>query len=182
VDDGRLYVATRYISGGGLVRMLERRGWLEPDIVPTLLGPVAAALDAAHDAGVVHGSVRPDGILLLWSKDGTLEDVYISEFGMAGHPSDYLAPEQLEGGEATARSDVYSLGCVLYHALTGRVPFARGVDRGFVGAPSVVRDMPNAVDGPVLRALSADPSKRFETCGELMAAYGAAADGSRRAS
>ena len=97
----------------------------------------------------------------------------------------YVAPEQIEGGEVTARTDVYSLGCVLYHCLTGELPFARDTDVAVIYAhlseappkPSRVRaDLPEGLDDVIAKALDKSPDRRFATCGDLMAAARAVVD------
>jgi serine/threonine-protein kinase len=194
VQDGVLYVAMRYVAGGDLKALLSRTGPVDPAAVGAILGPAATALDAAHARGLVHGGVKPSNVLLEWSPAGGVEHVYVTDFGMPAAADgrtvhgtaidryDYAAPEQLEGEAPTPRSDVYALGCVLYHCLTGRVPFGHGMPgappgpggRGAIAPPSAARPgLTDAVDAAVLRALAADPSERFAGCGEVMAAFAA---------
>ena len=202
VHEDEPYIVMRYVAGGDLKALVARTGALEPALAVTILQPVAEALDAAHASGVVHGGVKPSNVLLRWSRDGTVQQVYLSDFGMAERaPSseglssvgplvdrfDYLAPEQVEDGEVGPPADVYALGCVVFHALTGRAPFggrfggavlqgrgAEGVER-----PSAVRGgLPAAVDEPVLRAMEEDPGRRFAGAGDLMRAVGMALDDS----
>lgn len=190
-----LYVVMRYVPGGDLKTLLARAGALAPDRAAAVLAPVAGALDAAHARGLVHGNVKPANILLQRSGDGRLEHVYLTDFGMAGlawpasgvtqgaRPAerfDYTSPEQVDGRDVTARADVYSLGCVLYHAISGRVPFAEAFGdvveaQEAVDPPSSVRrELPPALDAPVLHAMARDPSRRYAACGELARAFAAA--------
>ena len=90
----------------------------------------------------------------------------------------YVAPEQIEGREVTSRSDVYSLGCVLYHCLTGRMPFERDTDVAVIYAhlseppprPSrLLPDLPDGFDDVIAKALDKNPERRFQSCAELMA-------------
>ena len=185
VHDGSLYVVMRLVAGGGLKALLARTGPLDPEVVPAALGPVAKALDAAHERKLVHGGVKPSNVLLHWSRSASVDHVYLSDFGMPPDLSaesemsqigtttdmfDYVSPEQVEGEPATAKSDVYSLGCVVYHSLTGRVPLTPGLTR-FAGPdagidpPSHLRPvLPPEVDAPVLEAMSRDPGQRPDTC------------------
>src|SRR3954469_12697769 len=125
--DGELIVAMRLVEGGDLRRLICPDGPLPPPPPFALLGQVADALDAAHAAGIVHRDVKPHNILV----EG--ERAYLSDFGLAksfqetGSGSgasvvgtvEYMAPEQWRGERAGPAADVYSLGCVLYEALTG---------------------------------------------------------------
>src|SRR6476661_10879262 len=132
--DGLLYLAMRYVPGGDLRELIERVGRLEPERAIALLGQIAEALDAAHAQGLVHRDVKPANILLADDR------AYLSDFGLAKHAAtvsslsrdsafsgtiDYIAPEQIQGGEVDGRCDVYALGCVLFEWLTGRPPFRR---------------------------------------------------------
>ena len=132
-EDGELIVAMRLVEGGDLRKLIDREGPLEPERAVNLLGQVAEALDAAHAAGIVHRDVKPHNVLV----EG--ERAYLSDFGLAkayaetGPGSgasivgtvEYMAPEQWRGERAGPAADIYSLGCVLFEALTGIVPYAR---------------------------------------------------------
>jgi serine/threonine-protein kinase len=179
------YVVTRLVRGGDLRALITRGGALEPSRAEALLTPVARALDAAHAHGLVHGDVKPSNILVQRAPDGTVAQVQLTDFGMPPlseetlptHDAyDYTAPELAEGEAADPRVDVFSLGCVLYHALTGRVPFDLPVygEAPGIEPPSRVRPgLPAALDAPVLRAIEHDPALRFAACGELMSAVAA---------
>jgi len=136
--DEVLYLVMRYVEGTDLRAVLSAQGALPPRRAAAIVSQVAAALDAAHAKGLVHRDVKPGNVLL--SSEGGDDHAYLADFGLAkrvdsaGGPTstgqfvgtvDYVAPEQVQGGRVDARSDVYSLGCVLYHALTGSVPFPR---------------------------------------------------------
>src|SRR5919206_130830 len=97
----------------------------------------------------------------------------------------YVAPEQIEGGQVSARTDVYSLGCLLYHCLAGQVPFLRETDVAVIYAhlsedpprPSGVRpDLPDGLDAVIAKALDKSPDRRFPTCGDLISAARAVID------
>ena len=176
--DGSLFIAMRYVEGSDLKALL-RDGPLSQERAVLLTGQVAAALDAAHERGLVHGDVKPSNVLI----DGR-GHAYLADFGLtkrvtdehlpAGEAQlmgtiDYVSPEQIRGEEVDGRADVYSLGCLLYECLTGRQPFKRGNDAAILYAH--LEDEPPATDtaaDPVLtRALAKSPGDRYKTCGEL---------------
>ncbi len=170
-EDGELIVAMRLVEGGDLKRAIDREGPLAPDRAIELLGQIAAALDAAHAAGIVHRDVKPHNILV----DG--DRAYLSDFGLAKAAGDsgllseasvvgtaqYMSPEQWRGEQIGPAADVYSLGCVLYEALTGVVPYAR---REGDAEPR----MPRGLDQVIERAVSPDADARYQSAGELIEA------------
>ena len=173
-DDGELIVAMRLIEGGDLRKLIDREGPLEPGRAVRLLGQVAEALDAAHAAGIVHRDVKPHNILV----EG--ERAYLSDFGLAkayaetGSGSgasivgtvEYMAPEQWRGERVGPEADVYALGCVLYEALTGVVPYAR---KGADAEPV----LPRGIAAVIERAVAKDPAERYSSAGELIEAAAA---------
>jgi DNA-binding beta-propeller fold protein YncE/predicted Ser/Thr protein kinase len=170
-EDGELIVAMRLVEGGDLRKLIDRQGPLSPARAVALLSQVADALDSAHAAGIVHRDVKPHNILV----EG--ERAYLSDFGLAkafegtGAGSgasivgtvEYMAPEQWRGERAGPAADVYSLGCVLYEALTGIVPYARK-------AADTEPEIPEGLGAVIERAVSKDPAERYATAGELIAA------------
>jgi DNA-binding beta-propeller fold protein YncE/predicted Ser/Thr protein kinase len=178
-EDGELIVAMRLVEGGDLRRLIDREGPLEPARAVALLAQVADALDAAHAAGIVHRDVKPHNILV----EG--EHAYLSDFGLAkafegtGAGSgasivgtvEYMAPEQWRGERVGPAADIYSLGCVLYEALTGIVPYAR---KGADTEPEV----PEGIDAVIERAVSKDPAERYRSARELIEAAGEHEDAS----
>jgi DNA-binding beta-propeller fold protein YncE len=197
-DRGRLFIAMRFIEGTDLATVL-RDGPLSPARTAALIDQVAGALDAAHARGLVHRDVKPGNVLL--SQDG--ERAFLTDFGLTieieaepgaaltrtGHwvgTVAYAAPEQLRGGDVEARTDVYSLGGVLHHCLTGRVPYPVMNDLDAITAhlldppprpSSVVAGIPRALDSVVARAMSKDPAARYSSAGDLAAAASAAVAG-----
>jgi serine/threonine-protein kinase len=136
--DGNLYIAMRYVEGTDLSRLLKEQERLDPRRAVRLVAQMAEALDAAHAHGLVHRDVKPANVLL--TRD---DHAYLTDFGLSKRIDsksgvtrtgqfvgtfDYMAPEQIEGGPLSAQTDVYSLGCVLFHVLTGRVPYERDRD------------------------------------------------------
>jgi serine/threonine-protein kinase len=170
-EDGELVVAMRLVEGGDLKGRLRRDGALPAAEAIGLLGQVAAALDAAHAAGIVHRDVKPQNILL----EG--ERAYLTDFGLAkalgdsgvlsgasiAGTAEYMSPEQWQGRKVGPAADVYSLGCVLYETVTGVVPFARRE-----GEPEP--RMPRGLDRVIERAVSKGPAERFPTAGALIEA------------
>jgi DNA-binding beta-propeller fold protein YncE len=170
-DGGELIVAMRLVAGGDLKQRIAREGPLPPAQAIDLLAQVAAALDAAHTAGIVHRDVKPHNILLEGDR------AYLSDFGLAkalgdsGVLSDasivgtveYMSPEQWRGADVGPAADVYSLGCVLYEALTGIPPFARQ-------AGDFEPRMPKGLDAAIERAVAKDPAERYPSAGALIEA------------
>ncbi|MEX2107878.1 MAG: protein kinase [Solirubrobacterales bacterium] len=170
-EDGELIVAMRLVEGGDLKRRITQTGPLPAAEAVELLGQVADALDAAHAAGIVHRDVKPHNILL----EG--ERAYLSDFGLAkalgesGVLSDasivgtveYMSPEQWRGERIGPAADVYSLGCVLYEALTGIPPYARHDEDS-------EPEMPAGLDAVIERAVSKDPAARYPSAGALIEA------------
>jgi Protein kinase domain len=187
--DGRLYLAMRHVEGGDLKSLLHREGPLDPARALAICRQAANALDAAHANGLVHRDVKPSNVLL-----GAGEHVYLADFGLTrrldeegGPPGEgrsvgtpaYLAPEQLEGGPVDGRTDVYSLGCLLYECLTGEAPFAGGSRLAVAWAhleeepPSVSArrpDLPEAIDAVIRKAMAKQPEDRYPTCSALVTA------------
>jgi class 3 adenylate cyclase/ABC-type oligopeptide transport system substrate-binding subunit/streptogramin lyase len=186
--DGVLYLAMRLVQGSDLRRILQRDGRLEPDRAVRILAPVAEALDTAHVQGLVHRDVKPGNILV--DED---ERAFLADFGLAKHAAtanslsrdgafsgtiDYIAPEQIEGGEVDGRADVYALACVLFETLTGRPPFERETDVAVVFAhlkdppPALTAlrpELPEELDIVLARGMAKDPEDRYRTAGELIA-------------
>src|SRR4051794_29400892 len=193
--DGTLFLAMRFVDGTDLKSLLTREGRLEPLRAARFVGQIAAALDAAHAAGLVHRDVKPANALL-----ASQDHVYLTDFGLTKRAAsgsamtktgqmvgtvDYVAPEQVEGGSVDARTDVYSLACVLYHLLTGRVPFDKPSEMAKLFAhvhedpprPSdSVPGSPGALDDVVWRGMAKEPTKRFLSAGDLGRAALAAAE------
>ncbi|MCB0876461.1 MAG: protein kinase [Solirubrobacterales bacterium] len=139
-EDGRLYMSMQYVDGVDLGRMLAD-GPISPGRTEEIIRRLAAGLDAAHEAGLIHRDVKPENVLLSGSRGS--ERVHLTDFGIgtlaepAGHTatklttegavlgtSAYMAPEQIEAGAVDGRADIYSLACVAFHMLTGEAPFA----------------------------------------------------------
>src|SRR6516162_6677976 len=193
--DGLLYIAMRYVSGTDLRQVIKKRGRVVPATAIFLLGQAARALDAAHRQGLVHRDVKPGNLLIeRGGDDGDPDHVYLSDFGITKHAMsrtgltstgqflgtiDYVAPEQIRGTSVLGLADQYSLGCVLYECLTGRVPFEKDLDAAIIWAhveeqptrPSQLRpDLPSAVDQVFARVLAKEPADRYDNCRDFMEA------------
>ena len=199
-ESGQLYIAMRLVEGRDLRDLISDDGPLEPDTAATLVAEVAAALDAAHLAGLVHRDVKPANVLV--GGGGDAGRVYLTDFGIsrtaqAGETvtatgevvgtADFIAPEQVAGDSVDRRADVYALGGVLHYVLTGEPPFPRENELATLFAhanaprprPSATRaGVPAALDEIVARAMAVRPEDRYESAGDLAAALTLAAPGS----
>ncbi len=186
--DGLLYIAMQLVEGTDLATTLSREGALEPRRAIAILGQVADALDAAHALGIVHRDVKPGNVLLDSSR------AYLTDFGLTRTKSsktaltvqgqfvgtvDYVPPEQIKGEPLDARTDVYALGCVLYHCLAGAVPFEKDSQVSVIYAhlqeepPSLVSALPGLprdLDAVIAKAMAKRQAERYESCAELIAA------------
>ncbi len=200
--DGRLFLDMRLVDGEDLAAVLRRDGPLPPEAAVRMVEQVASALDAAHDAGLVHRDVKPSNVFLTRARPGSPRFAYLGDFGIARDVSgsgtqltatgttlgtlDYMAPERFAGGDVDARSDVYALGCLLHEALTGGKPFPGDSLPGLMHAhlslapprPSARAEVPSAFDDVVARAMAKDPARRHPTAGALAGAARAALAGS----
>ena len=187
-DDGvlRHFIVMEYCGGGTLAERVAAQGPLEPDRALGVGAAIAGALAYAHENDIVHRDIKPANILL--TDDGTLK---VSDFGIAKAATisgdvtttgkilgtvAYLSPEQAEGKEPDARSDVYSLGCVLYELLTGRPPFVEDTQiavamkhlREPPPAPRSIRaTIPRSAEQVVMKALSKGPADRYQSAEEF---------------
>jgi hypothetical protein len=190
-----LYIAMRYVSGTDMRQMIKKRGRIVPASGLFLVGQAARALDAAHRRGLVHRDVKPGNLLIERGGDEADPDhLYLADFGITRHAVsrsgltstgqflgtiDYVAPEQIRGAPVTGLADQYSLGCVLYECLTGRVPFEKDLDAAIIWAhveetpvmPAVLRpELPPAVDEVFARVLAKRPGERYQSCREFAGA------------
>jgi serine/threonine protein kinase len=191
--DGILYIAMRLVPGDDLRTLLRSEGRLAPEQAIPLIVQVASALEAAHARGLVHRDVKPANVLV--TPDG---HVYLTDFGLSKRVDadteatrtgmvlgtlDYIAPEQIRGETIGAFTDIYSLGCLVVHVLTGSVPFTVATEEGKLWAhfserpplPSArVPELGTAFDPIVSRAMSKRPADRYPTAGEVGSAMLAA--------
>lgn len=149
--NGLLYIAMRYVPGSTLQALFAQSGPMAVDRALGLLGQIASALDAAHAHGLVHRDVKPHNVLVTAATErGGGEHAYLTDFGLTKRAAslsgltavgnflgtiDYISPEQVTGDPVSSQTDVYALGCVLFQALTGQVPFVRDHDAAVICAP-----------------------------------------------
>ncbi|MGH3079640.1 MAG: serine/threonine-protein kinase, partial [Gaiellaceae bacterium] len=190
--EGVLYIAMRWVDGD-LKQLLGRDGPLSVAKTLGIVGQVGSALDAAHARGLLHRDVKPANILLdVASEPSGVPHAYLADFGLTKHLEsrsgitasgqfvgtiDYMSPEQIEGRDVDARTDIYSLGCVLFECLAGLTPFRRETEVAVLWAhmreePPPVTDarpeLPGALDLVIARAVAKDPANRYSSCRELL--------------
>jgi tRNA A-37 threonylcarbamoyl transferase component Bud32/CheY-like chemotaxis protein len=194
--DGLLYLAMQYIEGDDLAAMLRIETRLRPYRAVDVGRQVASALDAAHARGLIHRDVKPANVLI----EG--RTAFLTDFGLTKRLEGgtraqltragdvvgtihYVAPEQIEGTQVSARSDVYSLGCLLFHCLSGQVPFTRETDVAVIYAhlseepprlSSLRPELPEGLDAVMAKALDKSPDRRFPSCGDMISAARAVID------
>src|SRR4051794_14686596 len=179
-----LYISMRFVDGQDLRELIRRAGRVEPRRAARIVAQVGAALDAAHERGLVHRDIKPANVLLTQS-----DHAYLTDFGLIKRVGEgvtqlsqpggwvgtlgYVAPEQIRGERVDARSDVYALGAVLYHALTGRAPFAADSDEATMWRhlndepPRIGDGVPAGFDAVIRRALAQRPDDRYPSAGGL---------------
>jgi hypothetical protein len=184
--DGALFLTMEYVDGEDLASVVRRIGRLSPDKATEIARQICAGLAAAHERGVIHRDLKPANVML----DGAGK-IRITDFGLAGIAASikgeearagtpaYMAPEQLAGKEITSKSDIYSLGLVLYEILTGKRAFEASTlpelmrvrESGTVTHPStLVRDLDPLIERVILRCLETDPDKRPASALQVAAA------------
>jgi predicted ATPase len=192
--DGTLFLALRLVDGDSLAAHLDREGALAPERALRLHAQLASALQAAHDAGLLHRDVKPHNVLL--AGQGEAEHAYLCDFGLARRlaggsltqertfigTAAYAAPEQIRGEALDARCDLYALACVLYECLTGQPPFRADDELALCWAhlyepapiPGNVDPALTSFDSVFTRALAKDPEERFSSAAEFAQAGQAA--------
>jgi serine/threonine-protein kinase len=187
-DDGVHYIVMEYVEGKTLAEFLTGGGRIMPDRAIDIAMDGCQALQAAHAQGVIHRDIKPGNIMLT-----PLGEVKVSDFGIARMSTSaetiaetaavlgtasYLSPEQAQGQAVDGRSDIYSLGCVLYEMVTGRPPFL-GESPVAVASKHVLeqptppsklnRDVTPDLDAVILRAMAKNPANRYQSAEEFRA-------------
>src|ERR671936_168563 len=192
--EGTYYIAMEYLDGRTLKELLVRNGPTPVPIAIDYARQILGALAFAHRAGIVHRDIKPHNIVV--RKDGRLK---VTDFGIARSgasqmteagsivgTAQYLSPEQARGAPVDPRSDLYSVGIVLYEMLTGRVPFTGDTPLEIAmkhlsavpTPPSELRpDVPHDLDLVVLRSLAKDPEDRYQSAEEMAADISRVASG-----
>ena len=185
-DDGVHFIVMEYVEGRTLADYLTGGGRIMPDRAIDIAIDVARALEAAHTQGVIHRDIKPGNIML----DGQ-GDVKVTDFGIARvtataetvaqtaavlGTASYLSPEQAQGQPVDVRSDIYSLGCVLFEMVTGRPPFpgdspvtvaSKHVLEQPTPPSQINQDVSPDLDAVILRALAKNPANRYQSATEM---------------
>lgn len=192
--EGLAYLVMPYISGGTLRDELETEGRLPLLRIVLYLEQIAAALDHAHERHIIHRDIKPANILMTPEKrllltdfglvkiltDGAPPSNPLSEVGMPMGTPDYMAPEQVVGKKIDPRADIYSLGVLLYHMVTGTVPFKGNIPMKVAlqhlevlpPLPHTMRpDLPPAAEQVILRALAKKPNDRYACARDMSSAF-----------
>jgi len=187
-DDGVHYIVMEYVEGRTLAEFLAGGGRILPDRAIDIAMDVCQALEAAHAQGVIHRDIKPGNIML-----NPRGEVKVTDFGIARvtttadtvaqtaailGTASYLSPEQAQGQPVDARSDLYSLGCVVYEMVTGRPPFlgdspvavaSKQVLEQPVPPSKLNSDVTPDLDAVILRALAKNPANRYQSAEEMRA-------------
>ena len=192
-ENGVYYIAMRYVPGSNLKALLRRDGPLDSAQTVSVIGQIASALSAAHDRGLVHRDVKPANVLIVEGAgaDDSLH-VYLSDFGIAKQQAsnvtrtgmflgtaEYASPEQIEGKDLDGRSDIYSLGCVLYECLTGNSAYEKDSEVALIyahllepppSARAVRPELSPEIDTVLAKAMAKKVDDRYGSAKEMAAA------------
>jgi eukaryotic-like serine/threonine-protein kinase len=188
-EGGRPWIVMELLDARSLADMVIEDGPVAPRAVAKIGIALLGALEVAHAAGVLHRDVKPANVLI--KVRGGVETAFLTDFGLTKEravaadltgtglaigTADYIAPEQAQGADLDGRADVYALGCVLFQAVSGVVPFARPNDLEKMWAhvhdppPDLLEirpELPRALGDVVARAMAKEPDDRQATASEL---------------
>jgi len=197
LEDGACYIAMEYLEGKNLAQVTRAEGMLKPARAVNIMVQVCGALEEAHRQGIVHRDLKPENIFLT-TQGGIADFPKVLDFGLAkvtqremrpgsliltqegmvfGTP-EFMSPEQARGQQLDARSDIYSLGCILYEMLTGKLPFDASQPMDFLamqikGTPIPMGQRVHALSFPpglesvVMKTLAKDPAQRYPTASDF---------------
>ena len=179
------YIVMELVDGITLKQYMKEHGALPTDEVLNFSIQIARALAHAHSKGIIHRDIKPQNVMLL--KDGLIK---VADFGIAALQNDieessnetvgsvhYIAPEQARGAAADARSDIYSLGIVMYEMMTGRLPYegksdveiaVKHMNTEAIPPHFIVPDIPEELERICLKAMATDINDRYQSAGELL--------------
>ena len=179
-EDGCAYFVMEHLDGIDLADVLSHERRLAPERACKIATQICRALAAAHAAGVIHRDLKPENIFLV-ARDGQADFVKVLDFGIArsmgrarrltnpgvamGTP-EYMAPEQAEGGAVDQRSDIYSVGALIYEMVSGSPPQMTR-DKELIPPRGIKADVPEELDRIVVRALEADPAMRYQSMAQF---------------
>ncbi len=207
LDDGACYFVMEYLEGRNLAQTVRREGPMDPTRAINIMMQACGALEEAHRTGIVHRDLKPENIFLT-SQGGIADFPKVLDFGLAkvserqmrpgsliltqegmvfGTP-EFMSPEQARGETLDGRSDIYSLGVILYELLTGKLPFDAAQPMEFIqkhikekpiplAERTPDRQFPPGLDDVLMRSLAKKPDDRFETAAEFAGALKAVAQG-----
>lgn len=184
-DDGRYFIVMEYVEGVTLKNLIKRRGALTLSEVIDIMLQLTSAIACAHDSYIIHRDIKPQNVLIL--DDGRVK---ITDFGIAMALNSneltqtnsvmgsvhYLPPEQANGTGATIKSDIYSLGILMYELLTGNLPFKGdsaveiAIKQMKEPIPSIVEqnpNMPQSIENIILKACAKNPKNRYESARQM---------------
>lgn len=186
-DDGKYFIVMEYVDGKTLKSLIKKRGALTLHEVIDIMMQLTSGIACAHDSYIIHRDIKPQNVLIL--DDGCVK---ITDFGIAMALNSneltqtnsvmgsvhYLPPEQANGSGATIKSDIYSLGILMYELLTGKIPF-KGENAVEIAIkqmkeqiPSVCKinpDIPQSIENIILKACAKNPKNRYDNVGEMYA-------------
>jgi eukaryotic-like serine/threonine-protein kinase len=179
-EDGCAYFVMEHLDGIDLADVLSHERRLAPERACKIATQICRALAAAHAAGVIHRDLKPENIFLV-ARDGQADFVKVLDFGIArsmgrarrltnpgvamGTP-EYMAPEQAEGGAVDQRSDIYSVGALIYEMVSGSPP-QMSRDKELIPPRGIKADVPEELDRIVVRALEPNPARRYQSMAQF---------------